>query len=246
MTTAVNGSAVVQQRHRTLRPGRAGLAELLLGVAALSLGGCAGIGATASPAPTAARTATPAGTYTSSTFRPAATVALPDGWVIVGDSAEQYVLQPVGSDVVGLYLFRSPQAASQEADCPIAPATDAGTTAAELVAWIRDRPGLVVSDPVPVTIGGLSGQQLDLAILDGWKASCPFADGLPTVPLFVSPTDPAFRWVIAGSERLRLAILDVPGDGTVVVNVDDFEGSSIDRLVADTAPIIGSLRFGSP
>jgi hypothetical protein len=103
-----------------------------------------------------------------------------------------------------------------------------------------------VSDPVPVTVGGLSGQQVDVAILDGWTASCPFADGLPTVPLFVSGTGPGFRWVVAGAERLRLNVLDYPGSGTVVVDLDDFEGSSIDQLLTDAGPIVESLRFGLP
>lgn len=122
-------------------------------------------------------------------------------------------MQPVTSDLVGIHVFRSPSAASQVLDCPIAPAPGVGTMAKDLVDWIRARPGLVVGDPVAVTVGGLAGLQVDVAIAEGWTASCPFAGGLPTVPLFVSAVDPGFRWVVVGSEHLRLGILDVPDKG---------------------------------
>ncbi len=112
--------------------------------------------------------------------------------------------------------------------------------------WIRARPGLVVGDPVPVTLGGLAGLQLDIAIVAGWTPSCPFANGLPTVALFVGSTDANFRWVVAGSERLRLTVLDVPGAGIVVVDIDAFDGSLMDGLLPAAAPIVGSLKFGLP
>jgi hypothetical protein len=188
----------------------------------------------------------PAGTYTSRAFRPPLTYTLPDGWLIAGDAADYFALQPVTSDAIGIHVFRSPRAASQDLDCPITAAPGVGTTATDLMNWIRARPGLVVGDPVPVTMGGFAGLQVDVAIVESWKASCPFANGLPTVPLFVSPTDTNFRWVIGGSERLRLNVLDVPDKGTVVVDIDAFDGSLMDSLLPAAAPIVGSLRFGLP
>ena len=52
--------------------------------------------------------------------------------------------------------------------------------------------------------------------------------------------------MVAGSERLRLAILDVPGSGTVVVDVDDFGGTQFDMIAAAAAPILQGLKFGLP
>jgi hypothetical protein len=182
----------------------------------------------------------------SSVFRPPITYTLPDGWLIADDGPDYLGLEPVTSDATGIRVFRSPRAASQDATCPIAPAPGVGTTARDLVDWIRARPGLVAGDPVPVTLGGLAGLQLDLAIVAGWTPSCPFANGLPTVALFVGSTDASFRWVVAGSERLRLTVLDVPGAGTVVVDIDAFDGSLMDGLLPAAAPIVGSLKFGLP
>jgi hypothetical protein len=207
----------------------------------------AGCGGGASPTPTSIpRAAVAPGTYASSSFRPPITYTLPAGWLIADDAPDYLALEPVASDQVGIRIFRSPQAASQDPTCPIAAAPGIGTTAKDLVDWIRSRPGLVAGDPVAVTIGGLVGLQVDIAIIGGWKPSCPFASGIPTVALFVGTTDTSFRWVVAGSERLRLAVLDVPGAGTVVVDIDAYAGLLNDGLLPAAAPIIGSLKFGLP
>jgi hypothetical protein len=208
--------------------------------------GCGAGGASVSPTPTIQRVALAAGTYRSTSFRPPITATLPEGWLIAGDAPASFSLEPATSEEIGVHAFRSPLPASQEADCPIAAVPQVGPTAADLVEWIRARPGLRVGDPVAVSLGGFAGLQVDARIVDGWTPSCPFAGGTPTVPLFVSPTDPGFRWVVAGSERLRLIVLDVPGEGTVVVDIDAFDGSRMDDLLTVAMPIVESMTFGLP
>jgi hypothetical protein len=197
-----------------------------------------------SPASSAVASALPAGTYTSRVFQPAVTFSLPAGWDNPADSAVYFQVRPAGSDIAGIHLFRDPNPASQDASCPETAQAGVGGSSKELVAWIRSLPGLVASDPTPITIGGLSGVTLDLGIKDGWKASCPFANGLPTVPLFVGAKG-EYRWVVAGNERLRLAVLDAPS-GTVVVDVDAFDGTVIDDLLAAADPIVKSFTFAKP
>lgn len=212
-------------------------------LAAVLAAGCAS-GATATPTPVA-RQALPAGDYRSAAFSPTVTFTLPNGWLIVEDSAEFLALRPVTSDSVGIYLFRSPGAASQLADCPTAVVPEVGPMAKDLVEWIAARPGLQTGNPVSVALGGTVGFELDIAIVAGWAASCPFADGLPTVPLFVGRTN-SLRWVVAGSERLRLDVLDVPGGGTVVVDIDAFEGSQFDGFLPAATTVVKSLQFAIP
>ena len=211
-------------------------------VAGLLVMGCGSSGS--SPAAGAAASALPAGTYTSRVFQPAVTFTLPAGWDNPADLAVYFQVRPAGSDVAGIHLFRDPRPASQDASCPETAQAGVGGTSKELVAWIRSLPGLVASDPAPIMIGGLSGVTLDLGIKDGWKTSCPFANGLPTVPLFVGAKG-EYRWVVAGNERLRLAVLDAPS-GTVVVDVDAFDGSVIDDLLAAADPIVKSFTFAKP
>ena len=208
--------------------------------------GCAS-GGTPSAAPSGASQppALPAGTYQSQAFQPRVAFTLPSGWWIASDTDDYLALQPVDSDQVGIYLFRDPLAASQDLACPIEPEPNVGTISSELSTWMRALPGLIVSNPRLASVGGLRGTELDLRIADGWQASCPFADGLPTVPLFVGQTL-ELRWVVAGSERLRLSLLDVPGGGTVVVDIDAFDGLLMEVLLDAASPIVGSITFPGP
>jgi hypothetical protein len=186
--------------------------------------------------------AMPAGTYASKAFKPTVTFTVPGGWDNPDDAPDYLRIRPAGSDVVGIHLFRDPVAASQDKACPSSAEPGVGGTSSQLATWIRGLPGLLVSDPKIATIGGLRGVELDIGIKDGWTESCPFANGSPTVPLFVGQKA-SYRWIVAGSERLRIYLLDVPTGGTVVVDVDAFEGSLIDQLLAQAAPIVQSLSF---
>lgn len=209
----------------------------------LVVAGCSA-GATPAPSPSPTPVPLPAGTHTSATFRPAVTYTVPAGWTNPVDSAFYLRLEPVGTDVVGIHVFRDAVAASQAQDCPPTPEPGVGRTAAELVAWFGERPGLVVSDPAAVTTGGLRGFVVDISMLEGWLASCPYAQGLPTVPLLVGQ-EPGFRWTIAGSERLRMYVLDVPGGGTVIIDLDDFAGDLFDEFVEQASPIVASMQFAT-
>jgi hypothetical protein len=221
------------------------VAALLGALVAALLAGCAGAPSAATPVPTPAPSVLPAGTYTSAAFQPAVTYTVPTGWRIASDSSDYFALQPVDSEITGIHFFRDPLAASQDAACPTTPEPGVGKLSLELATWIRDLPGIIASSPRIVTTGGLRGVELDLALNTGWTASCPFANGVPTVPLFVG-ADGSLRWVVAGNERLRVALLDVPGGGTVVVDVDAFDGTLMDGLVAAAAPIVQSLSFATP
>ena len=158
------------------------------------------------------------------------TFTVPEGWVLSADTNLYANLRPVENDAIGIHLFRDANAASQDASCP-----------AELAAWIEERPGLVVSAPSMTTVGGLSGIQLDVGLKADWTQACPFANGIPSVPLFNSPA--IDHWVVVGNERLRLFLLDLPGGGTVVVDLDAFDGDQVEDLIARSAGIVKSLSF---
>jgi hypothetical protein len=194
----------------------------------------------ASPSPTGPQ-GLQAGTYRSQSFQPQVTFTLPDGWWLPADTPDYLGLQPVSSDLIGIHLFRDPLPASQDQSCPIEPEPGVGSAALALVNWARSLPGFVASNPKPVALGELQGIQIDLAIADGWTPSCPFANGLPTVPLFVGQADESFRWVVAGSETLRLWLFDLPGGGTFVVDIDAYDGSLMDDLLSLATPIVASM-----
>jgi hypothetical protein len=225
--------------------------SIALLAAAVSLTACAGqsLPPPANPAASSAAAATAAaptpqvlaaGTYSTVNFKPTLTFTVPDGWELLADTPNWVQLRPAGAENLGLYLFRNAKAASQDPSCPTTPADGVGMTSSELTSFFRGLPGLVAGSPALVTVGGLNGSSLDLGMTPGWTLSCPFAGGVPTVPLMMN--DGIDRWVLAGGERLRLYLLDVP-DGNVVVDVDDFEGSQIDTLIASATPIVKSFKF---
>jgi len=226
-----------------------GLAAIPVLALAVALSACSGApvapGAAGTTAPsTAAGTPLPAGTYTSGAFSPAVTFTVPDGWEAASDTPSYLQLRPFGSDVLGIHLFRNPVAASQDPACPSQPEPGVGSTSSELVSWIRGRPGLVVSNPAMVTVGGLPGVSIDVGIKDGWTQSCSFANGSPTVPLF-NGAAAGYHWIVAGNERLRLYIVDMPGGGTVVIDVDAYDGNQIDGLIAQALPIVKGMTFAT-
>jgi hypothetical protein len=241
-------------RRPVVRPstGRSSVA-LLLGALAVAVvvAACRSSPTTAAPSAqvggSAAIPPLAAGAHQSTAFKPAVTYTVPTGWDNPVDSADYFEVRPAGSDQTGIHVFRDPVAASQDAACPATAEPGVGATSAALVAWFRTRPGLVVSDPTPTAIGGLVGVYVDLAIADGWKTSCSFANGLPTVPLIVG-TASSFRWIIVGNERLRMYLLDLPaasGGGLVIVDIDAFDGTLIDGLLSAAAPVVQSLHFAA-
>lgn len=220
---------------------------LLILLVAAVVAACGGSAATSTPSASSGPVASPvpAGTYTSRAFQPAVTFTLPDGWEMPPDSTQMLTLRPAGSQVDTINLFRDARAASQAADCPRSEEPGVGATSGELATWIREHPGLVVSNPTMADIGGLRGVGLDVGIQQGWTESCPFANGLPTVPLITGPTTPSYHWVAYGEERMRLYILDLPSGGTVTVMIGTVIAEQVDTLIAMASPIIRSMVFAT-
>lgn len=205
------------------------------------VGGCGIVpGSTPSTGPTPPPALT-AGQHSSAVFQPTVTFTVPEGWANPVDEASYFQLTPVLDPNNGIHIFHNWQALSQAADCPYAPEPNVGTGALSLVAWIRSLKGLSVTQPALVSVGGLPATSIDVSIAPGWTQSCSFAKGLPTVSLLIDQSH-RLHWVIAGNESLRLYILDVP-NGTLIVNLDSFDGVGFPNLLSNAGPIVKSLSF---
>ena len=76
----------------------------------------------------------------------------------------------------GIYFLHDPVIAAR--DCEDGPRTRRRSgRSSDLVAWLETAPGLSVSEPTPVTVGGFDGMQLDIEIAPEWKQDCFFSDG---------------------------------------------------------------------
>jgi hypothetical protein len=145
----------------------------------------------------------------------------------------------------GIYLMHDPTIASQ--DCEESSEPGVGRSVSDLVAWLETAPGLVVSDPTPVTVGGLEGMRLDIEIDPGWKRTCFFSEPLPAVPLIFNGAAPlgGYHWAILPDVSLRWFILDSE-DGIIIVNVEDDPGRlSHDDLIDTATPIVESFAFSA-
>ncbi|MCD6022691.1 MAG: hypothetical protein K0R20_2401 [Actinomycetia bacterium] len=147
----------------------------------------------------------------------------------------------------GIYLLRDPAIASQ--DCGDEKATESvepgvGASVRELVRWLEGSPSLDVSEPVPVTVGGLNGMRLDLRLDPGWKQTCFYSDPMPTAPLIINKADVGgYNWAMLPGMSLRWYVLD-SGDGVMVIDIEDGPGgASHDDLFRSGGQIVGSFRF---
>jgi hypothetical protein len=142
----------------------------------------------------------------------------------------------------GIYIQLAPRAASST--CEEVPEPGVGRTVDALADWLQQRPGLDVTGRKPVSIGGLHGVQLDIAMDPKWKKTCPFSEGLPAVPLVVRNSEFGgyhFALVPGLSERWFL----LPWrNGAILVDIDNSRGRmSAGGLIEAATPIVQSLKF---
>jgi len=144
----------------------------------------------------------------------------------------------------GIYLLYDPTIASQ--DCEESSEPGVGRSVSELVGWLESAPGLTVSEPAPVSVGGLHGMQLDIAIDPAWTRTCFFSEGLPTVPLIFNGADfGGYHAAIVPDQSLRWFILDSE-DGVLIVNLEDDPGGlPHDELVETGGQIVDSLTIST-
>jgi hypothetical protein len=148
-----------------------------------------------------------------------------------------------GLDIAdGIYFLHDPTIATR--DCEDSSGPGVGRSVKDLVAWLETAPGLVVSNPTPVTVGGFEGMQLDIQIDPAWKQPCFFSEGLPAVPLIFSGAEVGgYQWTILPEQSLRWFILDSE-DGVIIVALADDPGDlPHDELFQTGGEIVDSLAF---
>jgi hypothetical protein len=102
-----------------------------------------------------------------------------------------------------------------------------GATAAKIVAAVVANDALATSEPVDVTIGGLTGKQIDVRLDPSWTESCP---GDP----------PGFD---LGDGRSRAILLDTPDRGVIVISLGSLHSAGHEAFLAEAMPIIESFQF---
>lgn len=199
------------------------------------------------------------------------TFTVPDGWVNHLDVQSEFqLLTPDGAAQDGQFqgwhegvtiLARPAAMLSDSSDSLCEPRVDTTVprTVDGLVAYVTGHPGLVVSEPEAITIGGHPGMQLDIDIAPTWTATCLDWEGAsPLVPLFTDGgrvledgKGEGWWWGPGGwkgqtSDPFRIILLDIGGGDTVLIEMHsarsddparhDPEGQA--ALVAEAMPIV--------
>ena len=165
-------------------------------------------------------------------------------WENVQDWALAYQLRPVGSpDDAGIYLFGDVLVVSEADPCAQTPEPTISRTADEIVEWLSRATGVAATSPEPVTVGGLAGWRLDLAMAPDWTGTCSWSDGALARPLFTD-ADPGdgFHWGLESDTRMRIWLLALPDGRALLVDVAG-DASTYAAIVDEATAIVESFEF---
>ena len=229
-----------------------------LAITTVLLMGCTPAGApstssTAATAPPASPLATVAPASPSASAAPAspsASAATEFSWSLgttpTGWAVEEGAIVHNDNAYIEVMTDRSVMAA----DCGLGPQAGVGRTATEIMKALAERKGLDTGGGAPITIGGLRGQQLDIALETGWKGNCPWWEDAkaPVVPL-IGTFDEKNLWnfnAVAAGEQFRYIVLDTPNGGNVLVAITAVAPEHLQDITKDAMQIAGNLEFVVP
>ena len=87
-------------------------------------------------------------------------------------------------------------------------------TPAAIAAWLARLPGLVVTPPVAVEVGGLEGVMVDLSIARGWTSPCGNDSSVSTFTLPDAVPAHASVLTVDPKRRVRYVLLEIEGPGS--------------------------------
>jgi len=200
-----------------------------------------------SPGPTPVGSPLPAGSNATAQFVPRIQFTVPAGWRATYESPFYFELARPGAGYLvqgdGAAYFDSIKAYNRPMAGPpdggTAPLEGIGTSASVLATWLSERPQLTATTPAPVKVAGLDGYSLDFSLSSAAGELC----GMPCVNLLNSPDNSAYyAFGIEGPWKVRAFLLDASG-GTLMITIEDVDGSGFDEETAAAQVIIDSMTL---
>jgi hypothetical protein len=108
--------------------------------------------------------------------------------------------------------------------------TPIGPKPADFIDYVQSFKGFTVTDPVPVTIDGVEGQQIEVSTND------------TGVHGFFVITHDAFN--VDAGEKIRFYVLDKDGQ-TVILTMDSFKEAGFDAFADVAQPVIDRVKWES-
>lgn len=187
-----------------------------------------------------------AGDHASANMVVPFTFTVPDGWTNTRDVNRTYSMETSSGIATPAEVMAMNAIAEQTPECGPTAKAGAGNAVQDFVNFLREHPGLVTTEPVPVEMDGYRGQSVDLSVASTWTATCPDSTG-PFVLLLTDTGSPAGRALgYPGDVKARWDILDVNGKTVIIERVGDPVAGKFDEAAAAAQPIIDSIRFTPP
>lgn len=175
----------------------------------------------------------------------ALTYEVPAGWMATSDYPTQYDIESVaGGAGRGIYV-RSEVVASSSSD-PCAEVQDplVGEDAAALTDRLVSLPGVSATDPIEVSIGGLSGFRVDVSRDPSWTQICPAISEAPIRLLYVDRSDEeSFAWGLEENTHMRHYLLEL-GDGrALLIDIEAPTLAEYEAILDEATNIVESMQF---
>jgi hypothetical protein len=176
----------------------------------------------------------------------ALTYTVPEAWANSSDWPDTFELVPAdelppvdeANRRRNVNVMRQPTAMTQDRPCTDEVEPGVGRTVEDLVAWLPTVPGLITTEPAPITIGGHAGQSMDVRLDPAWTATCEGDRDKSPVVTYLNP-----GIAVRGGQTERLILLDL-GDGDVVaIGVWARDQTAFDDFVPEAMPVIESFQF---
>ncbi len=194
-----------------------------------------------------------AGTYRTGRFHPQITYTVPPGWGNYEDLPGNFLLVPPGgtlegvnpgtSDYIGVYSGVSAEVQECTGEMP---APGVGTAPSQIAAYWARLPSIKVTANRPVTIGGLSGVEVDMVANLAHPAMCtdPSSSwGYQPLLVGVGPAELEHGIIKALSLRIYLlSAMSSAGTSTIAIEIDDLHGGS---HLGAYSQLSSTFKFGS-
>lgn len=188
------------------------------------------------------------GDYTTTMFEPTLTYSVPEGWLNMEDLPGNFLLLPPGStlegvnagtsDYLGVYTSVAPPG-----HCNGVPSTTVPNTFDGLVEFLTSDEAITVSNRHDVSVGGLSGVAMDLAMRGPTGDGC--ADGV-WADIYVGTDPSSLVHSIIPSQPVRVYLLH-HGSGVLAIELADATpgGSDISDWYSAAATVVSTFAFSS-
>lgn len=185
----------------------------------------------------------PAGSHRSNQLVPAISYETPDGWRNVIDLPDVYKLDPPGAVSPYILVWTHAAISDQTTRCSLDPDPNRGRSAADWIAFLTSHPGLDASEPIDIDFGGVTGQQVELAVAADWTETCPNHDK-PYVILLTQPVDgrPG-EYGLPADQRVLMTVVDVGGRTVVIESYGDQSPVMFASSIAAAKALIATFRF---